>query len=234
MSRQRSKQYSTAREKISSTKRYKLVEALAILDQVKNSKFDESVDLAVRLGVDPKQGDQQVRGACPLPHGLGKKVRVIVFAKGEKEKEAADAGADAVGSEELVKKVEDGWMDFDKVISTPDMMKVVSKLGRVLGPKGLMPNPKLGSVTFEIKKAVTEAKQGMAEYKLDKAAILHIAVGRASFGPEKLKENIQAVMGSILKAKPPAAKGIYLRSVGLSATMSPGIRLDLGDLQAIS
>jgi large subunit ribosomal protein L1 len=205
-----------------------------LLGETKYSKWDETVDLAVRLGVDPKQGDQMVRGVAALPHGLGKKVRVIVFAKGEKQKEAKEAGADEVGAEDLIEKIDKGWLDFDKAIATPDMMGIVSRLGKVLGPRGLMPNPKLGTVTFDLAKAVTEVKAGQVEYKVDKGANVHIPVGKASFSKDKLKENIVSLLESILRAKPSTAKGTYLRSVTLSTTMGPGIKLDTGDLQTIA
>lgn len=220
------KKYNAALAKVDRAKRYRLDDALVLLGEVKYSKCDETVDLAVRLGVDAKQGDQMVRGVSALPHGLGKKVRVIVFAKGEKQKEAKEAGADEVGAEDLIEKIEKGWLDFDKVISTPDVMGLVSRLGKVLGPRGLMPNPKLGTVTFEIAKAIEAVKAGQVEYKIDKAGIVHAPVGKISFGKEKLKENIMTLMDSIIRAKPSTSKGTYLRSVTLSTTMSPGIKLD--------
>jgi large subunit ribosomal protein L1 len=220
------KKYKNVATKVDRIKKYPLDEALDILPQVKYSKWDETVDVAVRLGVDPKQGDQMVRGATALPHGLGKKVRVVVFAKGEKQKEAQAAGAEEVGAEDLIAKIEGGWMDFDKTIATPDMMGVVSRLGKVLGPRGLMPNPKLGTVTFDVAKAVNDVKAGQVEYKVDKAGNVHAPVGKVSFGKEKLKQNILALMESIIRAKPATSKGTYLRSVTLSSTMSPGIKLD--------
>jgi len=226
------KKYKAAFEKVDRTKRYLLEDALSLLGEVKYSKWDETVDVAVRLGVDPKQGDQMVRGATALPHGLGKKVRVIVFAKGEKQKEAQEAGADEVGAEDLIAKIEKGWLDFDKAIATPDMMGIVSRLGKVLGPRGLMPNPKLGTVTFELAKAVVSVKAGQVEYKVDKAGNVQAPVGKISFGKDKLKENILALMESIVRAKPATSKGTYLRSVTLSTTMSPGIKLDPGPLQS--
>lgn len=227
------KKFKAAVAQIDRTKRYPLDEALNLLGQVKYSKWDETVDVAVRLGVDPKQGDQMVRGVTALPHGLGKKVRVIVFAKGEKQKEAREAGVDDVGAEDLIEKIEKGWLDFDKAIATPDMMGLVSRLGKILGPRGLMPNPKLGTVTFEIARAIKEVKAGQVEYKVEKAGIVHAPVGKISFGPEKLKGNFLALMESILRAKPSTSKGTYLRSVALSTTMSPGIKLDTAALQAI-
>ncbi len=225
------KQYRAALEKVDRAKRYPLEGALDLLGQVKFSKWDETVDLAVRLGVDPKQGDQMVRGSTALPHGLGKKVRVIVFVKGDKQNEARDAGADAVGAEDLIEKVEKGWLEFDKAVATPDMMGLVSRLGKVLGPRGLMPNPKLGTVTFDVKKAVTDAKAGQVEYKVDKGSNVHVPVGKVSFGRDKLKDNIMAVIDSIMKSKPATSKGTYLLGVTLSSTMSPGIKLDVGTLQ---
>lgn len=227
------KKYKAALSKVDRTKRYTLEEALEILGNVKYSKWDETVDLAVRLGVDPKQGDQMVRGVAPLPHGLGKKVRVVVFAKGEKQKEAQTAGADEVGAEDLIEKIDKGWMEFDKAIATPDMMGIVSRLGKVLGPRGLMPNPKLGTVTFDVAKAIKDVKAGAVEYKVDKGANIHAPVGKSSFGKDKLKDNIVTLMESILRAKPATSKGVYLRSVTLSTTMSPGIKLDVSALQAM-
>ncbi len=220
------KRYKKDSEKVDSQKHVSLDEALAVLDGFGKAKFDETVDIAIRLGIDPKQTDQMVRGAISLPHGIGKKLRVAVFAKGEKVSEAEKAGADVVGGEDLAEKVQGGWMEFDKVIATPDMMGVVGKLGKVLGPRGLMPNPKLGTVTFDVAKAVAEQKAGKVEFRVDKAAIIHAPVGKRSFGPAKLKDNIIALIDAINKAKPAAAKGTYLRSLALSATMSPGIRLD--------
>lgn len=228
------KKYKAALAKVDRAKRYRLDDALGLLGETKCSKWDETVDLAVRLGVDPKQGDQMVRGVAALPHGLGKTVRVVVFAKGEKQKEAKEAGADEVGAEDLIEKIDKGWMDFDKAIATPDMMGIVSRLGKVLGPRGLMPNPKLGTVTFDLAKAVNEVKAGQVEYKVDKGANVHVPVGKASFGKDKLKDNIVSLLESIIKAKPSTAKGTYLRSVTLSTTMGPGIKLDTADLQAIA
>lgn len=227
------KRYKAALAKVDRQKRYPLDEALNLLGETKVAKFDETVDVAVKLGIDPKQTDQMVRGSVPLPEGLGQSVRVIVFAKGEKEKEAETAGADAVGSEDLIQKVLGGWMDFDKVVATPEMMGQVSKLGRVLGPKGLMPNPKLGTVTFEVAKAVKECKAGKAEYRTDKAGIVHTIVGKVSFGPEKLKKNFLALLEAIMKAKPSSAKGVYLKGVTISTTMGPGVKLDPNQLQSL-
>lgn len=226
------KKYRAALAKVDREKRYTLVDALNLLPELKYSKWDETVDVAIRLGVDPKQTDQMVRGAAPLPHGLGKTLRVIVFAKGDKQKEAKTAGADEVGGEDLVERIEKGWMDFDQVIATPDVMGLVSKLGRVLGPRGLMPNPKLGTVTFEVGKAVKEVKAGKAEFKIDKGAIVHSSVGKISFGSDKLKDNIKVLLEAVVRAKPQTSKGVYLRSVTLSTTTSPGIKLDAGLLAA--
>ncbi len=228
------KKYKAALEKVDRTKRYRLDEALSLLEQVKYAKWDETVDVAVRLGVDPKQGDQMVRGVAPLPHGLGKKVTIIVFAKGDKQKEAREAGADEVGAEELIEKIEKGWLEFDKAIATPDMMGLVSRLGKILGPRGLMPNPKLGTVTFDLGKAVTEVKAGQVQYKVDKGAIVHAPVGKHSFGKEKIRDNLIALMESIIRAKPSTSKGTYLRSVTLSTTSSPGIKLDPNDIQILA
>ena len=190
------------------------------------AKFDESVDLSFRLGVDPKHADQMVRGAVVLPHGIGKQVRVAVFAKGEKEREAREAGADVVGAEALVERVQGGWMEFDTAIATPDLMGQVGRLGKVLGPRGLMPNPKLGTVTFDVGRAVREAKAGKVEFRVDKAGNIHTPVGKRSFSPEHLRANAMTVIEAIVRAKPAAAKGTYLRSLTLSTTMGPGIPLD--------
>lgn len=201
-------------------------EAIELVKQTAKSKFDETIEAHVRLGVDPRHADQQVRGAVLLPNGTGKTVRVAVFAKGEKADEAAKAGADVVGAEDLAEKVQGGWMDFDVAVATPDMMGVVGRLGRILGPRGLMPNPKAGTVTFEIGKAVQEIKAGKVEYRVDKAGIVHVPIGKASFDSKALSQNFRALMDRLIKAKPAAAKGQYLRSVALSSTMGPGIRLN--------
>ena len=210
------------------TKRYTVDEAVTLIKSAAYAKFDESVDVAVRLGVNPKHADQMVRGAIVLPHGTGKSIRVLVFARGEKEKEALEAGADFAGSDELVAKVQEGFMDFDRVIATPDLMGAVGKLGRVLGPRGLMPNPKVGTVTFDVKTAVREAKAGKVEYRVDKAGIVHCRIGRRSFDPKKLSENAAALLNELMAKKPSTAKGIYLRSITLTSTMGPGIRVDTG------
>jgi large subunit ribosomal protein L1 len=189
-------------------------------------KFDESVDVAVNLGVDPRHADQMVRGTCVLPHGTGKTVRVLVFAKGEKEKEAQDAGADYVGGEDLAKQIQDGWLDFDKAVATPDMMGVVGKLGKILGPRGMMPNPKVGTVTFDVGRAVAELKGGKVEFRVEKAGIVHVPFGRVSFGIEKLSDNLRALMESIIRLKPSAAKGVYIQGVAISSSQGPGLKLD--------
>ncbi|MBI5300181.1 MAG: 50S ribosomal protein L1 [Deltaproteobacteria bacterium] len=221
-----SKRYQKSLEGVDLAKRYALEEAVQILSKMANAKFDESVDIAIRLGVDPKQADQNVRGAVGLPNGLGKKVRVAVFARGEKASEATAAGADIVGGDDLVEKVQGGFADFDNTVATPDMMGQVGKLGKILGPKGLMPNPKLGTVTMDVARAVKELKAGKVEYRLDKAGIVHAIVGKKSFPVPKLKENIQVLMDALVKVKPSSAKGTYLRSVTISSTMGPGIKLD--------
>lgn len=225
------KKYKASVAKVDAEKRYSLEDALKMLDSFEKAKFDEMVDMAIRLGVDSKQTDQQVRGACTLPHGIGKKVRVAVFAKGEKQREATEAGADEVGAEDLAEKISGGWLEFDATIATPDMMGVVGKLGKVLGPRGLMPNPKLGTVTFDITKAVKEVKAGKVEFRCDKAGVVHVPVGKRSFGTEKLKDNITALLEVLIKARPASVKGNFIRSMSVSATMSPGIRLDVTKYQ---
>lgn len=221
-----SKKKVEARSKIDRTQKYSLEEGLQAILSATYAKFDESVDVAVKLGVDPRHADQMVRGTCVLPHGTGKSVRVLAFAKGEKEKEALDAGADHVGSEELAKKIQDGWLDFDKAVATPDMMGVVGKLCKILGPRGMMPNPKVGTVTFDIGRAVSELKGGKVEFRVEKAGIVHCPVGRVSFGTEKLTENLKSLLESIIRLKPSASKGVYLKGVSISTTMGPGIKLD--------
>ncbi len=223
-----SKRYRAAAAKIDREKRYTLDDAVqALLAAEGAAKFDETVELAVRLGVDPRQADQNVRGTVLMPHGTGKTVRVVVFAKGEKAKEAQDAGADHVGADDLVKKIQDeNWLDFDTAIATPDMMSQVGRLGKVLGPRGLMPNPKVGTVTFDVAKAVREVKAGKVEYRVEKAGIVHVPIGKRSFGAEKLIDNAHALMSSLVRAKPAAAKGNYLLSVAVTTTMGPSVRID--------
>jgi large subunit ribosomal protein L1 len=221
-----SKRYDTAAKKREPEKQYLLEEAVRIIKEMPGAKFDESVDLSFRLGVDPKHADQMVRGAVVLPHGIGKTVRVAVFAKGEKEREAREAGADVVGAEDLVERVQGGWTDFDTAVATPDLMGQVGRLGKVLGPRGLMPNPKLGTVTFDVGKAVREAKAGKVEFRVDKAGNIHTPVGKKSFSPENIQANAMAVIEAIVRAKPSAAKGTYLRSVTMSTTMGPGVAVD--------
>ncbi|MBW2039144.1 MAG: 50S ribosomal protein L1 [Deltaproteobacteria bacterium] len=222
----RGKKYIEAKKKVDRTKRYNLEEALDLLSETSYARFDESVDVAIKLGVDPKKPDQMVRGTVVLPNGTGKEVNILVFAQGEKEKEAREAGADYVGGEELVEKISKGWLEFDKAIATPDIMKLVSKLGKILGPRGLMPNPKVGTVTFEVGKAVRDIKSGKVEFKVDKAGNLHVSVGKVSFGREKLMENILVLLDSVTKAKPASSKGAYLRGLALSTTMSSGIKVN--------
>ena len=221
-----SKRYDAATAKIDAEKPYTVDEAIATLKAMPAAKFDESVDLSFRLGVDPKHADQMVRGAVVLPHGIGKTVRVAVFAKGEKEREAREAGADVVGAEDLVERVQGGFMDFDTTIATPDLMGQVGRLGKVLGPRGLMPNPKLGTVTFDVGRAVREAKAGKVEFRVDKAGNIHVPVGKRSFSAEYLAANAMALIEAIVRAKPAAAKGTYLRTLTLSSTMSPGVKID--------
>ena len=220
------KKYLESAKLIESSKLYDPDEAVKLALQTAKTKFDETMEISVRLGVDPRQADQQVRGAVVLPHGTGKKVRVLVFAKGEQAKAAEEAGADYVGAEELVAKIQgENWFDFDVVVATPNMMGVVGRLGRVLGPKGLMPNPKAGTVSMDVTKAVKESKAGKIEYRLDKTNIIHCPIGKASFGAEKLTDNFNALMGAIIKAKPAAAKGQYVRSCVVASTMGPGIKV---------
>ena len=226
------KQYRAAAEKVDRDRAYPLREGLALLLETKHVRFDETTDVSMNLGVDPRHAEQNVRGAVALPHGTGKNVRVIVFAKGDKEREAREAGADEVGQEELAKRVQDGWLEFDRVIATPDMMSVVGRLGRVLGPRGLMPNPKVGTVTFDVGAAVSEQKAGKVEFRVDKNGILHAPFGKASFSVDQLSENLLAIAEVVMRAKPQAAKGTYLKKVSVSTTMGPGIRLDPSDLQA--
>jgi large subunit ribosomal protein L1 len=227
-----SKRYRAGLDSIDRGRLYGLAEAVGLLKDCPGAKFDESVDIALNLGVDPKHADQMVRGAIVLPHGTGRSVRVLVFAKGEKEKEAQDAGADYVGAEDLAKKIQDeGWLDFERVIATPDMMSVVGRLGKVLGPRGLMPNPKLGTVTADVGRAVSESKAGKVEFRVDKNGIIHASIGRKSFDAEKLADNATAIIDAVLKAKPAVAKGTYLKKIAISTTMGPGIRIDPSSVQ---
>src|SRR5213594_1830082 len=221
-----SKRYDAATAKIAPDKQHSLEEAIGVLKAMPGAKFDESVDLSFRLGVDPKHADQMVRGAVVLPHGIGKLIRVAVFAKGEKEREAREAGADVIGAEDLVERVQGGWMEFDTAVATPDLMGQVGRLGKVLGPRGLMPNPKLGTVTFDVGRAVREVKAGKVEFRVDKAGNVHVQVGKKSFPKEHLVANAMALLEAIIKAKPAASKGVYLRTVTLSTTMGPGIPVD--------
>jgi large subunit ribosomal protein L1 len=222
----RGKKYIEARQRIEVGKRYPVQEAVSLVVGTVRTKFDETVDAAIRLGVNPAHADQMVRGSVVLPHGLGKSVRVLVFAKGEKEREALEAGADVVGSDDIVEKIKGGWLDFDRVIATPDMMGSVGKLGKILGPRGLMPNPKVGTVTFDVGKAVQELKAGKVEFRVEKAGIVHCPVGKASFGAEKLTENFLALLEMVMKLKPASSKGLYIRSVSLSTVMGPGVKVD--------
>ncbi|MBL7575972.1 large subunit ribosomal protein L1 [Peptoniphilus asaccharolyticus DSM 20463] len=223
----RGKKYLESAKLVDRTKLYDVADAMELVTKTATTKFDSTVELAVRLGVDPRHADQQVRGTTVLPHGTGKSVRVLVLAKGDKIKEAEAAGADYAGGEELVEKIQqENWFEFDVMIATPDMMGVVGKIGRVLGPKGLMPNPKSGTVTFDVQKAVEETKAGKVEYRVDKAAIINVAIGKVSFGTEKLTDNFNSIMQAIIKAKPAAAKGRYLKSVTLATTMGPGIKVN--------
>ena len=225
------KKFEAAQAKVED-KLYPLAEAIPLVQSITFAKFSESVDVVMRLGVNPKHADQMVRGTVVLPHGLGRTKRVLVIANGDKQKEAESAGADTVGGEEIVEKIQGGWMDFDAVVATPDMMRSVGKLGRILGPRGLMPNPKTGTVTIDITKAVGEIKAGKVEYRVDKAGVLHAPIGKTSFATEQLIENAQALTTSVIKAKPVAAKGKYVRSVFVSSTMGPGIRVDGASVEA--
>ena len=223
----RGKKYQDSLKLVDRSNLYDVNEAIELVQKTAVANFDETIELAVRLGVDPRHADQQVRGTVVLPHGTGRTERILVFAKGEKAKEAEEAGADYVGGEELMKKIQDeNWFEFDVVVATPDMMGVVGRIGRVLGPKGLMPNPKAGTVTFEVAQAVQEIKAGKVEYRVDKAAIINVPIGKKSFGTEKLTENFKTLMSAIIRSKPAAAKGRYLRSVTLASTMGPGVRVN--------
>ncbi|ACL68867.1 50S ribosomal protein L1 [Halothermothrix orenii] len=220
------KRYQESRKKVDREKLYSPADALELVKDIASANFDETVDLAVKLGVDPKHADQNVRGAVVLPKGTGKEVKVIVFAKGEKAKEAEEAGADVVGADDLAEKIKGGWLDFDVAIATPDMMSVVGKLGRILGPKGLMPNPKVGTVTFELEKAVKDAKAGKIEYRVDKNGNIHLPIGKVSFPVDDLMENFKTIIDVLLRERPASAKGRYMRSVTVSSTMGPGIKVD--------
>jgi len=226
-----SKRHKENLEKIDRTKKYNLEEAIEIVSPAKAAAFDESLDVAVNLGVDSRHADQMVRGAVVLPQGIGKDVRVIVFAQGEKEKEALDAGADLAGSDEVIDKISKGWLDFDCAVATPDMMGKVSKLGRILGPRGLMPNPKVGTVTFDVGRAVKEAKAGKVEFRVEKAGIVHASVGKISFGKDKLLENLKVFLEAVMKAKPAGCKGTYLKGLTLSTTMGPGVKVEPASLK---
>ena len=227
------KNYKEAKAKVDRTRDYSPDDALSLIKEMSSVKFDETIDVSVRLGVDPRKADQMVRGAVVLPNGLGKDVRVVVFAKGEKAQEATDAGADFVGADDLVEKIKGGWFDFDTAIATPDMMGTVGKIGRLLGPRSLMPNPKVGTVTFEVARAVEEAKSGKVEYRVEKAGIIHAPVGKVSFNVENLRGNLLALMDALVKAKPSTAKGTYLQKVSISSTMGPGLTLDIPEIQAL-
>lgn len=220
------KKYRNSVEGLDTTKLYELEEAVDFIQKGKYAKFDESVDIAVKLGVDPRHADQMVRSSVLLPHGTGREVRVLVFAKGEKETEAREAGADYAGSDELIEKIKDGWFEFDKTVATPDMMGEVGKIGRMLGPRNLMPNAKLGTVTFDIARIVEEIKKGKVDFRVDKAGIVHAAVGKASFSSEKLVENIVAFVDKLIQLKPSSSKGIYMRGISVSTTMGPGVKVD--------
>ena len=228
------KKFKASKDKIDRTRIYTVDEALALVKETAYAKFDESVDVSVKLGVDPRKADQMVRGAVVLPNGLGKTIRVLVFAKGDKALEAQEAGADYVGGDDLVEKIKGGWFDFDTAIATPDMMGTVGKIGKLLGPRSLMPNPKVGTVTFEIARAVSEGKSGKVEYRAEKAGIVHAPVGKVSFDAEKLKGNLITLMDALIKAKPSTAKGTYVKKVTISATMGPGVNVDVPELQALA
>ncbi|MFZ2397995.1 MAG: 50S ribosomal protein L1 [Smithella sp.] len=228
----RGKRILAAKAKVEPGKRYSLQEATEIVVSAAGAKFDETVDAAIRLGVNPAHADQMVRGSVVLPNGLGKTVRVLVFAKGEKEKEALEAGADLVGNDDILEKIKGGWMEFDRVIATPDMMGSVGKIGKILGPRGLMPNPKVGTVTFEVANAVKELKAGKVEFRVEKAGIVHSPVGKVSFGAEKLRENVSALLETIIKLKPASSKGTYIKSISISSTMGVGVKIDPLDIKA--
>lgn len=226
------KRFKASQEKVKRGEKYALNDAFQLVLETSTAKFDESIDVAVNLGVDPKQSDQQVRGAIGLPHGLGKNVRVLVFAKGPKEQEAKEAGADYVGADDLVEKIQGGWLEFDKALATPDMMVTVAKVAKILGPRGLMPNPKIGTVTMNVGAAVSAEKKGKLDFRVDKAGIVHAVIGKKSMGADKLRENYQAFMGAIMKAKPASSKGVYLRGITISSTMGPGVKVELSSAEA--
>lgn len=226
------KKLESAYKNFDRAKEYSLEEALKLIKELSYARFDETVEMAFNLGVDPKKTDQVVRGSVSLPHGTGKKVRVLVFAKGEKEKEAIEAGADYVGAEDLFEKIQKGWLDFDKAVATPDIMGLVGKLGKILGPRGLMPNPKIGTVTFDVAKAIKEIKAGKVEYKTDKAGVVHVPIGKVSFDIDRLLDNARTVVDSISKAKPSTSKGKYMKKIVISSTMGPGIKVDLNRISA--
>lgn len=230
MAKKLGKRYSASLQTFDRHEVYDVKEAMELVIKTATAKFDETIEAHIRLGVDPRHADQNVRGTVVLPHGTGRSVRVAVFAKGDKAKEAEESGADIVGAEDLAEKIQGGWLDFDIAVATPDMMGVVGRLGRVLGPKGLMPNPKSGTVTFDIAKAIKDIKAGKVEFRVDKQAIVHVPIGKASFGPEKLEENFLALMSAIIKAKPAAVKGNYLRKIALASTMGPGVRVSTADV----
>ncbi len=229
----RGKNYRKVAEEIDKSKMYNLDEGIELALKGDYSKFDESVDIAIRLGVDPRHADQMVRSSVVLPNGTGKEIRVLVFAKGEKEKEALDAGADYAGGDEFVEKIKGGWLEFDRTIATPDMMATVGKIGRILGPRNLMPNAKLGTVTFDIERVVKEVKSGKVDFKVDKAGIIHAMLGKSSFGFQKVKENVLAFLDKIIQLKPSTSKGVYLKSISLSTTMGPGVKVDPLDVRNV-
>ncbi len=223
------KKYREAKNRIDRTKRYTLEEALGLLPETSYARFDEGIDVAIRLGVDPKKPDQMVRGTVVLPHGTGREVKVLVFAQGEKEKEALEAGADYVGAEDLIERIKGGWLDFDKAVATPDLMGAVGRIGKILGPRGLMPNVKVGTVTFEVARAVKDIKGGKVEFRVDRGGVVHAPVGKVSFGADKLLANLAAFMDTLIRLKPATSKGAYLKSIHLSTTMGPGIPVEPGD-----
>ena len=220
------KRYEAAKKLVEADKLYSVEEAVSIIGDMPKAKFPESVDLAIKLGVDPRKAEENVRGTATLPHGTGKTIRIVAFAKGDKAKEAEDAGADHVGAEDLVKKIQDGWLDFDAAVATPDTMALVGRIGKLLGPRGLMPNPKVGSVTFDIGKAVEAIKSGRVEFKVEKAGIIHVGVGRATFETQQIQDNVLAMIDAVVKSKPQTSKGVYLQQINLSTTMSPGIAIN--------